>query len=117
MKKSYRLLKSQNFKSVLDQRHCAGKNSSVSVFYASNDEMKHARIGVSVSSKIGNAVTRVRVRRQLRAQINLLNVLDLPFDVVIIAHSGYLAKTFEENTEILRNCFSHICAPSKGEQA
>lgn len=116
MRKSFRLLKSQDFKTVLDQRHCAGKNSSVSVFYASNN-IQHARIGVSVSSKLGNAVTRVRVRRQLRAQINLLDVLDLPVDVVIIAHTGFLTKSFQENTEILRNCFSRICAPSKGEQA
>lgn len=115
MEKEFRLTKSSDFKAVLDQRHCAGKNSSVSVFYAENNA-SHAHIGISVSNKIGNAVTRVRTRRQIRAQINLTDVLSKPYDIVIIAHSGYLEKTFQENTEILRKCFLHLGSPSKGDK-
>ncbi|MFA6624174.1 MAG: ribonuclease P protein component [Bacilli bacterium] len=116
MKKVYRLTKSQDFKKVLDQRHCAGKNQSFSVFYAPN-QVDHARIGLSVSTKIGNAVVRARVRRQLRAQINLLDILESPIDVVIIAHSGYLSKTFQENTAVLGKVFSRLGVPSKEEKA
>ncbi len=116
MKKSCRLTESNDFKKVLDQRHCAGKNESVSVFYAPNS-LTHARIGVSVSTKVGNAICRVRVRRQLRAQINLCDVLGKPYDIVIIAHSGYLKKTFQENTEILNKVFHRLADPSKGEKA
>lgn len=116
MKKACRLTKSEDFKKVLDKRHCAGKNESVSVFYASNN-LNHARIGVSVSTKIGNAVVRVRTRRQLRAQINLVDVLGKPFDIVIIAHPGYLKKSFQENTEILNKAFSNLRNPIKGEKA
>ena len=115
MEKEYRLTKSQDFKTVLDQRHCAGKNSSVSVFYSENNDL-HARIGISVSNKIGNAVTRVRVRRQIRAQINLTDVLSKPYDIVIIARSGYLEKTFQENTEILKKFFLRLGSPLKGEK-
>lgn len=116
MKKEYRLLKSDDFKNVLDSRHCLGKSNSFSVFYKSNN-LNHARIGLSVSTKIGNAVTRVRVRRQLRAQINLCAILEKPFDIVIIAKSGYLEKTFQENAEILNKMFLHLANPTKGEQA
>jgi ribonuclease P protein component len=115
MEKEFRITKSSDFKTVLDQRHCAGKNSSVSVFYAENKD-SHAHIGISVSNKIGNAVTRVRVRRQIRAQINLTDVLSKHFDIVIIAHSGYLEKTFQENTEILKKCFLRLSSPTKGEK-
>lgn len=115
MQKEYRITKSNDFKIVLDQRHCAGKNSSVSVFFAEN-KCSHAHIGISVSNKIGNAVTRVRVRRQIRAQINLTDVLNKPYDIVIIAHSGYLEKTFQENTEILKKCFLRLSSPIKGEK-
>ena len=116
MKKSCRLTESKDFKKVLDQRHCAGKNESVSVFYAPNS-LTHAIIGVSVSNKLGNAVLRVRVRRRLRAQINLCDVLGKPYDIVIIAHSGYLKKSFQENTEILNKAFNRLANPSKGEKA
>jgi ribonuclease P protein component len=116
MKKLYRLKRSEDFKKVLDQRHCAGKNSSVSVFYAPN-EIGHVRIGLSVSTKVGDAVIRARVRRQLRAQIHLLDILPKPFDIVIIAHEGYLSKTFQENTATLKEVFDHLGVPSKEEKA
>ena len=116
MKKACRLLKSADFKAVLDQRHCLGKNESVSVFYAPNT-LKHARIGISVSTKVGNAVVRGRVRRQLRAQINLCEVLSHAIDVVIIAHSGYLNRSFDENTKILNNMFTRFSNLNKGEKA
>lgn len=116
MKKDFRLRKPEEFKAVLDQRHCAGKNASVSVYYAPNS-MAHARIGLSVSSKLGDAVTRVRIRRQLRAQINETDILSKPYDIVIIAHKGYLEKTYQENREILKNLFSRLSLPQKGEKA
>ena len=111
-----RLLKSQDFKTVLDQRLCAGKNASISVFFMPN-RLTHARVGISVSKKIGDAVVRVRVRRQIRAQINLTDVLAKPFDIVIIAHSGFLQKTFQENTEVLKKVLDQLSVPSKEEIA
>lgn len=116
MKKLYRLKKSEDFKKVLDQRHCAGKNESVSIYYASND-LKHARIGISVSTKIGNAIVRARVRRQIRAQINLTDVLSKPFDIVIITQHGYIHKTFQENTASIKALFSHLGQSPKGDKA
>ncbi|MFA6861728.1 MAG: ribonuclease P protein component [Bacilli bacterium] len=116
MKKQYRLKKSEDFKKVLDQRHCAGKNESANVYYASNN-LKHARIGISVSTKIGNAIVRARVRRQVRAQINLTDVLGQPFDIVIIAQKGYLKKSFQENTASLETLFSRLGQTPKGEKA
>ena len=116
MKKDFRLRRSSDFKAVLDQRHCAGKNTSVSVFYAPNT-LAHARIGISVSSKLGDAVTRVRIRRQIRAQINGSDVLVKPYDIVIIAHQGYLEKSYQENLKILNNAFHHLSLPQKGDKA
>jgi|WetSurMetagenome_2_1015567.scaffolds.fasta_scaffold117918_4 ribonuclease P protein component len=116
MKKTYRLRKSADFKKVLDQRRCAGKDDSLSLFYAPN-KIGHARIGLSVSTKVGDAVVRARVRRQLRSQILLIEILKKPVDVVIIAHSGYLTKTFQENTAILKKLFGRIRFCSSEEKA
>ncbi len=92
---------------MLDQKQCAGKNDSFSVYFASN-QMNHARIGISVSSKIGNAVVRARIRRQLRAMVNLCDVLQKPFDIVIIARSGFQKKTFNENSMLLIHFLQHL---------
>ncbi len=116
MKKEFRLRKASDFKAVLDQRHPAEKNRSVSVFYAPNT-LAHVRIGISVSSKLGDAVTRVRIRRQIRAQINETDVLTKPFDIVIIARPGYLENSYQENLAILKDAFTRLSLPQKGEKA
>ncbi len=107
MKAIYRLKKSGDFKKVLDRRQCAFKNDSFSLHWIAND-LGHARIGLSVSSKIGNAVIRARVKRQLRAQINLLNILDEPVDAVIIVRQGYITHAFDENAEFLKSAFDSL---------
>ncbi len=107
MKAIYRLKKSGDFKKVLDRRQCAFKNESFSLHWDSND-LGHARIGLSVSSKLGNAVVRVRVKRQLRAQIDLISATDKPVDAVIIVKSGYLSHSFEENLRYLTAAFESL---------
>ncbi|MFA6829952.1 MAG: ribonuclease P protein component [Bacilli bacterium] len=107
MKTEYRIKKSQDFKKVLDYRGLAGKSEIASVYFAPN-EIDHAHIGISVSTKVGNAVVRARVRRQVRAIINLTDVLNQPYDIVIIVHKGFLNKTFQENEESLSSFFNRL---------
>ncbi|MCI1734846.1 MAG: ribonuclease P protein component [Bacilli bacterium] len=107
MKKKYRIKKSQDFKKVLDGRRLAGKNDAMSVYFAPN-EVGWARIGISVSTKVGNAVIRARVRRQVRAMIALTDILQKPYDIVIIAHAGFLTKTFQENQALLNPLLARL---------
>lgn len=107
MKKKYRLKKSLDFKKVLDYRHLAGKNDSMSIYFAPN-ELGYARIGISVSTKIGDAVIRARVRRQIRSMINLCDVLTKSVDVVILTRPGFLQKTFQENLNLLSTTFVRL---------
>lgn len=115
MVKRYRLRKSGDFKAVLDERKSLIKDDSMSVFHRENG-MDHARIGLSVSSKLGNAVVRARIKRQVRAQVHLLDIFSIPEDIVIILRKGYLAHTFQENLDTLRKAFSHVRNSSRREQ-
>jgi len=46
-------------------RKCSAGNSRLVVYVAPND-LKHARIGIIVSRRVGNAVVRARIRRRIR---------------------------------------------------
>lgn len=115
MVRLYRLRKSEDFKKVLDGRKVALRNDVASIFFAKNDE-GHARIGISTSTKLGNAVVRARVRRQVRAQINETGILVDPYDIVIIIRKGYLEHSFHENLQTFEKAFRSLRESSKGEK-
>lgn len=77
------------------------KNQSYVLHFKKSD-LDYTRVGISVSKKIGNAVTRNRVKRQLRAMLDsLINYNLNKFDVVVIARQDFLNKNFDENKSLL----------------
>ena len=64
IKKTYRVKRSKDFEQIF-----LAKNSFANkkfVVYKLDTEQQHFRTGISVSKKIGNAVTRNRVKRLIR---------------------------------------------------
>ena len=62
------------------------------------NELGYTRVGISVSKKLGNAVVRSRIKRQIRAICDSVIQYDKQgLDIVIIAKAKFLEKTFAEN--------------------
>ena len=100
MKVVNRIKESKDFATTIKHGKTA-KNQSFVLHYKKSD-LDHSRIGISVSKKIGNAVTRNRVKRQLRAMLDSLIDYNLnKFDVVVIARQDFLNKNFDENKSLL----------------
>jgi|SRR5574344_432257 ribonuclease P protein component len=95
MKLQYRLKTNEDFKRVLDNRKVL-KFKSMSVYYVKNS-LDHSRFGLSVSKKIGNAVTRNFVKRRFRANIkDLCDLESLCGDFVIIARASVCDMSYSE---------------------
>ena len=107
MKKIYRVVKNEDFSSVVKKGHTL-KNDSYTIHYLAS-ELGYSRIGISVSSKLGHAVVRNKIKRQIRAILDIkIDYTKSSYDIVVIARSGYLEKEFSDNSILLDNLLSKI---------
>ena len=84
------------------------KNSSFVVHYQKNG-LNTCRVGLSISKKVGNAVVRVRAKRQVRAMCDsLIDYANHTFDIVIVIRQDFLSKSFEDNKKALSKILSEI---------
>lgn len=95
MKKEFRVLKNYEFSSIIQNRQFV--KSSSFIIYFQKRKIEHSRIGISVGKKIGNAVCRNKVKRQVRSIVNQVFDFEEPYDLIIIVRPSYKDKSFEEN--------------------
>ena len=82
LKKSYRVKREQDFNRIFSE----GKNVANRKFvvYRLPKDQKHFRVGLSVSKKLGNAVTRNAIKRKIRHVLIECQSQLVPDDFVII---------------------------------
>ena len=84
------------------------KETPYLVHYMPN-ELSVCRVGLSVSKRLGNAVTRNRIKRQTRAMCDsLIDYSSHTFDLVIIVKPEFLSSSFDENKAKLNIVLSKI---------
>ena len=103
MKKINRLLKNKDFKNVLDNKKSVANKEFV--IYKKTNSLNYIRVGISVSSKLGNSVVRHKVKRQINEMLKELVNIKENNDIVIIVRNKFLENDFLNNKESLKKCF------------
>ncbi|MDY4788010.1 MAG: ribonuclease P protein component [Bacilli bacterium] len=104
MKKENRLLSNDDFKRVIDKKNSFSNSSFV--FYYLQNSLNKIRVGISCSSRIGNAVVRNKIKRQVRMMCNTNFDKTCSFDFVIIIRQGYKNKNFAQNKDELNYLYT-----------
>ena len=96
MRKELRVRKNEEFSKIIAEKHSFSNGSFV--IYARKRKLEHARVGISVSKKLGNAVIRNKIKRQVRMM--LLDVFDFDNeknDLICIVRPKYIEKSYIDN--------------------
>lgn len=94
MKKSYRVKRERDFNDIFTKGNNAANRKFV--VYHLAGEQEHFRVGISVSKKLGNAVTRTRIKRRLRHVLIECQQYLVSEDFVIIARKGVEELSYQE---------------------
>ena len=77
-------------------------------FFFEKSELGYTRIGISVGKKNGGAVTRVRIKRQVRAMIASRGDLTLSMNLIIAVRPDFIQCEFHELEKELNESFDRI---------
>ncbi len=96
MKKLYRVRKNEEFSSIIAMKQSVA--NAYFVVYSCDRKLDHARVGISVSKKLGNAVERNRIKRQVREMIRaLIDFTAYPKDLIVIVRKPFVNRAFSKN--------------------
>lgn len=101
-----RIKKSYEFKEIINKRRFI-KFVTFNVYYKKS-ELSYSRFGLSVSKRLGNAVTRNKIKRRLRAQLLQIEFYDLCVDFIIIARPSILCSKNEDIYKDLQEFAFHL---------
>ncbi|HOZ02302.1 MAG TPA: ribonuclease P protein component [Bacilli bacterium] len=87
---------------VLTIHNGRAKSNRSYVVHIAQNNLPYMRVGISVSSKVGNAVVRNRIKRQVRAMADsMFDYNKASFDLVIIVKKNFLDNDYQTNKSLL----------------
>ena len=99
MKKKYRVCKNHEFSAIMKEKQFYA--CPAFVIYVKPRALDHARVGISVGKKLGNAVQRNRVKRQVRMMVDEIYDFNEEFDKVLIVRPKYDCENYLNNKKSL----------------
>lgn len=99
MRKELRVKKSQEFSEIMNYRKYY--NSDVMTLYVKPKKEEVNRVGLSVGKKIGNAVMRNKVKRQVRMMVQETYTFEENFDTIILIRKKFIEESYDSNKKVL----------------
>ena len=99
MRKELRVKKSQEFSEIMNYKRYY--NSDVMTLYVKPKKEEQNRVGLSVGKKIGNAVIRNKVKRQVRMMVQETYTFEENFDTIILIRKKFIEESYESNKKVL----------------
>ena len=81
-----------------------------------NSEAKHFRLAMSVSKKLGDAVTRNRQKRLIKEVFNKYKDAILPYEIFVIARNNSINLEYSEVEENIINLLNKRSVLNKEKQ-
>lgn len=107
MKKKYSLKRNEEIAKIVHKRRFV-KNEAFIMYYQPNSEIGHSRVCISVGKKNGNAVTRNKIKRQIREMVTSIFDFEKEYDYVIIVKAAFTENDFSKNKEKLNELYSKL---------
>ena len=107
MKKVNRVKKYREFKIIMNLRKFK-RNELYSVYFKEK-ALEVGRVGILVTKRNGNAVTRVKIKRQVRSIIDeALDLKNEKYDYIIAISKNYSIDEFAKNKALLVKLLNSI---------
>ena len=104
MKKSYRVKKDSEFQKVFHKGKSTA-NRQLVIYQKNKKKQTQFRVGIYVSKKLGNAVTRNRLKRRIRhILMELDEQLIKEVDFIVIARQPIVQMSYQET----KNSMLHV---------
>lgn len=106
MKRTYRLTKNRDFQRILDES--VSVSGSSFIVYGSKSTLTRMRIGITVSKKLGGAVQRNLIKRQVRMMLQGIATFDRSVDLVVMIRRDYVKKVYSVNLQQLTTLYQRM---------